>query len=71
MVISCIKIVSVPYFVLMKLGRDKATDIVDLQRILHGANETEIQAIIHAVETYAPTDLDVLQHLITLSDEAL
>lgn len=67
-IIAGVKVTSMPYRVLTKLDGDVVTDLGDLQR--HGAGEAERLVITQIVEKYASADVDGIQKLVALSDEA-
>jgi len=52
---------SLRHLILLKLNGKNATDLGDLQRMLHGANKGERQVSRLAVETYDPGELEALQ----------
>ncbi|WP_051074191.1 hypothetical protein [Effusibacillus pohliae] len=63
-------VLDLPYLLLLKMKASRGVDIGDMQRMLHGASEEERNRVRKVFERYAPSDLEDLEQLILLSDQA-
>lgn len=63
-------VIDLPYLILLKMAASRGTDIGDIQRMLHGANEAERARVRDIFAKYAPQDVEDLEQLISLSDHA-
>lgn len=63
-------VLDLPYLILMKMAASRGTDIGDIQRMLHGADEPRRMQVRDAFHRFAPQDLEDLEQLIVLSDAA-
>lgn len=63
-------VLDLPFLILLKMSASRATDIGDIQRMLHGASDEERDRVRNAFQKYAPQDLEDLEQLIWLSDQA-
>ncbi len=59
-----------PYLILMKMAASRGTDIGDIQRMLHGADEPQRQQVRDVFHRFAPQDLEDVEQLMVLSDAA-
>ncbi len=61
-----LRIIPLPYLVLLKLGASRTVDIADVTRMLGGADEAGLQPVRALVAAHAPGDLDDLNALVEL-----
>lgn len=59
-----------PYLILMKMAANRGTDIGDIQRMLHGADELQRQQVRDVFRRFASQDLEDAEQLMALSDAA-
>lgn len=63
-------VLDLPYLILMKMAASRGTDIGDIQRMLHGADELQRQQVRDVFRRFASQDLEDVEQLIVLSDAA-
>lgn len=63
-------VLDIPYLVLLEMKASRAIDIGDMQRMLHGTTEQDRDRIRAVFRKYDVDDLDDLEQLIALSDQA-
>ena len=63
-------VLDLPYLILMKMAASRAADIGDIQRMLHGADETRREQVRDVFRRFAPQDAEDLEQLMALSDAA-
>jgi hypothetical protein len=63
-----LRVIALPYLVLMKLDASRALDVGDLGRMLGGADQDARDHVLNVVRRYRPTDIDDVESLIALGD---